>query len=143
MKKNKLKSRKLLWRIFGGISLTAMVFIFQACYGMPMVLYDCYDVRLTGMVKSKTTNLPINGIKITVNEGYNYVFTDENGKFDFYARVSSLDYDEDGVSYTQDKFYIHFLDIDGIENGHFADTAIVINPAHKNEVKIDVELREK
>ena len=141
MKKLELKSRKLLRRIFGCISFTAMVFIFQACYGMPIDRYS--DIKLTGTVKSKTTNLPINGIKITVNEGYNYGFTDENGKFDFYANVPDWNYEKDGVRYTPDKLNIHFLDIDDIQNGHFADTTIIINPAHKNEVKIEVELREK
>ena len=140
MKKIELKSRKLLRRIFGGISLTAMVFIFQACYGMP---YDRYsDVKLTGTVISKTTNLPISGIKVSVNEGYNYEVTNENGKFDFYVGVPKVDYDKDGVHYTPDKLNIHFLDIDGIENGHFADTTIVINPTYKNEVKIDIAMRE-
>ena len=89
MKKIELKSRQLLRKIFNGISLTAVAFIFQACYGVGP---DCYsDVRLTGTVTSKTTNLPIQGIKVTVNdESHNIGITDENGKFDFYAGVSKL-----------------------------------------------------
>ena len=140
MRKVELKSRKLLRKIFGGISLTAMAFIFQACYGPRDA--GLHDVKLTGTVVSKTSSLPINGIKITVNEGYNYGFTDENGKFDFYASVPDRDYDKDGVRYTQDKLNINFLDIDGVQNGHFADTTIIIDPARKSEVKIEVELRE-
>jgi hypothetical protein len=140
MKKVELKSRKLLRNIFGGISLTAMVFIFQACYGTGPDRYS--DVKLTGKVVSKTSNLPINGIKITVNEGYNYGFTDENGKFDFYVSVPDWAYEKDGVNYIPGELNVHFLDIDGVENGHFADTTIIIKPAYKNEVKIDVELRE-
>jgi len=141
MKKVELKTRKLLRKIFGSISLTAMAFIFQACYGPGPDRY--YDVKLTGTVISKTSNLPINGIKISVNEGYNYGFTDENGKFNFYAGVPNWNYERDGVHYTQDILNIHFLDIDGIENGNFADTTIVINAARKNEVRVNIELREK
>ena len=141
MKKIELKTRRLLRKIFGGISLTAMAFIFQACYGPGPDRY--YDVKLTGTVKSKTTNLPINGIKISVNEGYNYGFTDENGNFNFYAGVPDWNYERDGVNYTPDKVNIHFLDIDGTKNGHFADTTIIINRVRQNEVIINVELREK
>jgi len=35
MRKIELKSRKLLRIIFGSLSLTAMAFVFQACYGPP------------------------------------------------------------------------------------------------------------
>ena len=38
MKKIELKSRNLLRTIFGGISFTAMAFVFQACYGTGTVL---------------------------------------------------------------------------------------------------------
>ena len=141
MKKVELKTRKLLRKIFGGISLTAMVFIFQACYGMPPDRHD--DVKLTGTVTSKTTNLPISGIKISVNEGYNYGFTDENGNFNFYAGVPNWNYERDGVKYTPDKLNISFLDVDGAANGNFADTTIIVNRAHQNELIVNVELREK
>jgi len=143
MKKIELKSRKLLRTIFAGISLTAVAFVFQACYGMEPD--DMYDVRLTGTVKSKTTNLPIKGIKVTVNDkGHNFGFTNDEGKFDFYASVPNwYYYGKDSVHYTPDSVRVHFLDIDDIENGHFADTTIIINPAHKDEIKINVELEEK
>ena len=151
MKKIELKYRKLLRKIFGGVSLTAMAFVFQACYG---VYHDeFYDVRLTGTVKSKTTNAPIKGIKITVNEGvnnemsYNYGFTNEKGEFDFYASVPSEDYynikDSVHIIYTPDSVRVQFLDVDGIENDLFEDKTIIIDPAHRNEVKIFVELEEK
>jgi len=141
MNKIELKSRKLLRKIFNGFSLTAAAFVFQACYGMP--LDDFYDVKLTGTVTSKTTNLPIKGIKVSVDKGVNYGFTDKNGKFGFYASVPNWDFERDGVQYTTDKVNIHFLDIDGIENGHFEDKTIIIDPAHNDEVKISVELDEK
>jgi len=141
MKKIELKTRKLLRTIFGAISFTAVAFIFQACYGPGPDNF--YDVKLTGMVVSKTTNLPIKGIKVSVNDRWNHGITDENGKFDFYAEVPVDGYrGGGGVNYTPDSVWVHFCDIDGIENGLFADSTIIINPAHKNEVKINVALRE-
>jgi len=146
MKKIELKWRKLLRAAFGCVSFTAVAFVFQACYGIehPML----YDVKLTGTVVSKTTNLPIKGIKITVNsEVFGMGFTDENGNFDFYASVPSEYYDsrysEDSVHFTHDSVRVHFMDIDGEQNGLFNDTTIIINPAYKDEVKLNVILSEK
>jgi len=149
MRKVELKYRKLLRTLFGCISLTAVAFVFQACYGSWHD--DFYDVKLTGTVKSKTTNAPIKGIKISVNDERfnNCGFTDENGKFEFYATVpNSRDYyhfidSTQIIRYTPDSVYVHFIDYDGIENGLFENKTIIIDPAHKNEVKISVELEEK
>ena len=150
MKKLELKYRKLLRKIFGCVSFTAMAFVFQACYGSREA--STYDVKLTGMVRSETTHLPIKGIKIIVNESSwsnDYGFTDENGQFDFYASVP-LEYNgfyyyysEDGIHYTHDSVYVQFIDIDGAKNGHFADKTLIINPASKDEVKLFVELKDK
>jgi putative lipoprotein (rSAM/lipoprotein system) len=139
MKKIELKSRKLLRTLFGCLSFTAIAFVFQACYGTEP---DCYyDVKFTGTVRSKNTNLPIKGIKIAVNnEKINSGFTDNNGNFAFYASVPNeyCDY-----HFKHDSVKVYFLDIDGIENGSFEDKVIIINPAHNDEVKIHVELEEK
>jgi len=142
MKKIELKSRKLLRAIFGSISLTAIAFVFQACYGPGPD--TSYNVLLTGTVKSKATDLPIKGIKVAVNDDelYNYGVTDEYGKFDFYTSIPDRVYFVDSVRYTPDSVRVSFLDIDGVDNGHFADTTIIINPAHKTTVNIDVKLEE-
>jgi len=147
MRKIELKGRKLLRYLFGCVSFTAVAFVFQACYGVEPPSF--YDVKLTGTVKSKTTNQPIKGIKVAVNneERFGMGYTDENGMFDFYASVPNYaDYDyRDSVPifYTPDSVRVHFLDVDGTQNGLFNDTTIIINPAHKNEVKINVELEDK
>ena len=142
MNKIELKSRKILRKMFNGISLTAVAFIFQACYGPCPGDCDMHcDVKITGRVISKTTNLPVKGIKVFVNEGLNYGFTDEDGKYDFYASIlecfsPNLDCYSKGVN-------INFSDIDGIENGHFANKTINVKPSScRDEVKIDVELDE-
>lgn len=135
--------------MFGCISFTAVAFVFQACYGTMDDRF--YDVRFTGTVRSKTTNLPIKGIKVLVDIGiygyeYNFGMTNEKGEFDFYADVPDghfdYGYSVDSLFYP-DAVMVHFLDIDSLENGWFADDAIMVTPAHKNEVKIFVELEEK
>ena len=132
MKTIELKSRKLLRKIFNGVSITAVAFIFQACYGPPLDR-DC-DLKLTGTVISKTTNLPIPGIKVAVIELGNHEITDENGKFEFYARLPDC-CDQKALS-------IQFLDIDGEENGHFAGKTMIIDPACKREVTVNAVLDE-
>ena len=141
MKKIELKYRKLLRAVFGCISFTAVAFVFQACYGVR----EDYDVRLTGTVRSKTTNLPIKGIKVVVDVyGYDCGFTNEEGKFDFNASVPRWDYYyNDSVRYPSDSIKVQFLDIDSLENDYFEDKTIFIDPARKKEVKIHVELEEK
>ena len=135
MKKIELTSRKLLRKIFGGISLTAVAFTFQACYGTGPD--EHCDMRFTGTVISKTTNLPIQGIKVALNDGIIYGFTDKNGKFDIYAYEMDLNC-EDCIS---GKAKIHFLDVDGADNGHFADLSRdVIYPKCNGEVEMNIEL---
>jgi hypothetical protein len=145
MKKLQLKSRKWLRKVFGCVSFTAVAFTFQACYGTEPDIY--YDVKLTGTVRSESTNLPIKGIKIAVNNGHNnYGISDEKGEFSFYASVPNEDYydyiDSLPVRFSPDSVKVHFLDIDDIENGFFADTTIIINPDYFDEVKIHVLLKE-
>jgi hypothetical protein len=129
-----------------------MAFIFQACYGTGGDLY-APDVRLTGTVKSETTKLPVKGIKITIDgkefsdEGYynnNYGITDKDGNFDFYVYLPYWYYANYNI---QPKVKIQFLDIDGTENGYFADKTITVERKyeykHRYEIKINVELEEK
>ena len=139
MKKIEIKLRKSLRKIFNGISLTAVAFVFQACYGMDRDWQYC-DVKLVGTVTSKTTNLPVKGIKIAVDKGLNYGLTDEEGKFDFYVSVPDGYY---CANCTSNKAIIHFLDIDDNENGHFSDKTIEINLTCNDEISVDVELEEK
>jgi len=142
MKKFEFALRKFLRTIFGCISFTAIAFVFQACYGTGPDRF--YDVRLSGIVKSKATNLPIKGIKVIVNKEHNFGITDRHGKFDFYASVPAMNFDvmysDTLYRYIADSVKVHFQDIDGIENGYFADKTIIINPARKDEVEINVVL---
>ncbi|MCL2434526.1 MAG: hypothetical protein FWD09_00110 [Lentimicrobiaceae bacterium] len=133
----------MLRTIFGCISFTAVAFVFQACYGTPQDM-DFLDVRITGTVKSKTTDLPIEGIKVSIKDlPYDYGLTDTTGVFDFYAYLPNYVHRvNDSVVYKPDSLKIQFLDIDGIENGSFNDTTIYV-PTYRKRIEIHVALEEK
>jgi len=134
MKKIEFKSRKMLRRLFNCFSLTAVAFAFQSCYGMEPDFQ--YDVKLSGTVISGATNEPIKGIKISVVDGLNYSFTDENGNYSFYASIEGYCSDPNGIN-------VQFADIDDVENGHFANKTINVASDCKDEVIINVALDEK
>ena len=69
-------------KIIGGLCLTSIAFMFQACYGTPQDIGQ--DLLIEGQVTSKTSGLPIKGIKVSVEERVQYANTDENGKFSLY-----------------------------------------------------------
>ena len=112
-----------------------MAFVFHACYGMPPD--EGSDVKLSGTVRSKTTNMPIRGVKVSVSEGLNYGFTDENGNFSVYASLINR-----AGALKSDSVCISVLDIDGTENGLFANKTIVIDATNKRVVTFNVELEE-
>jgi hypothetical protein len=139
MKTIELKTRKLLRKIFGSITLAGVAFVFQACYGIEPDgrESDCsFDTRLSGTVLSKTTNLPIKGIRVFIDGSANYGITDENGQFDFYAYIRMCEVSPDNVS-------VMFVDIDGEENGSFVGKNYNIDVIEQDMVKINVELEEK
>ncbi len=145
MKKIELQLRKSLRFLFGCFSFTAIAFIFQACYGIEP---DCsYDIKLTGRVTSKSTNEPIQGIKVRVAHDCAYGITDKNGDFSFYASIFECRgyYEEDEMEEKLEygQTLIYFEDVDNTANGHFSDTTIIVEPAHKDELKINIELMEK
>ncbi|MDR0799538.1 MAG: hypothetical protein LBN18_07265 [Dysgonamonadaceae bacterium] len=141
MKKLSLTTRRWIRGILMGSSLTAIAFVFHACYGTPEDFG--YDIKLTGTVLSKITRQPIKGIK--VSQGENYDITDQNGNFSFYTYIDTdrYYYYEGDHTYCSDSIPVLFSDIDGVENGYFIDKEIIIDPARKDEIKINVELDEK
>jgi len=142
MKKIELKLRKTLRFLFGCFSFTAIAFIFQACYG-PGPDYS-YSIKLTGRVTSKSTNTPIQGIKVRVDQDVAYGITDKNGNFSFYANIQDdRHYNDENEKPEQGLTIIHFCDIDNTANGSFADTAIIVKPAYKDELRVNIKLMEK
>jgi len=100
-------------KIIGGLCLTSIAFVFQACYGTPQDIG--HDLLIEGQVKSKTSGLPIKGIKVSVDQRVQYANTDENGKFSLYM---------DKLQHAK----IKFTDVDSTQNSWFSnkDTLITI-----------------
>jgi hypothetical protein len=120
MKKTKGIARKTLRSMYAGLGLTAAALVFQACYGTPQT--EGMDVLIQGVVKSKTTNRPVKGIKVSVKGLYQYELTDADGRFEFYV--------------PQEKTCIMQLDdIDGVNNGSYISTEIHIDLA-KNKIDL-------
>lgn len=83
MKKLAEKKNYFLRKLFGALSLTSALFVFQACYGTPQDFGQ--DVVLEGLVTSKNTQLPLSGVKVSIADSPQYEITDENGHFKIYT----------------------------------------------------------
>lgn len=118
--------KKWIRKLIGGLSFTSALFIFQACYGTPQDFG--LDLLVEGQVKSKTSGLPIKGIKVSVADNMQYEMTDENGRFSFYTAML------DGLK-------IQFEDIDLEQNGLYIDKDTVLNN-ESDRVFLDILLEE-
>ncbi|MBO7617745.1 MAG: hypothetical protein J6T22_11115 [Bacteroidales bacterium] len=74
-----MKIYKWLRGLMKASALTTVMFIMQACYGVP----NAYEVRMSGVVVDKTTGLPLKGIEYII-DGHTWGCTDENGQFDIW-----------------------------------------------------------
>lgn len=119
--------RNWIRKIIGGLSLTSAMFIFQACYGTPQDFG--LDLLVEGQVKSKTSGLPIKGIKVSVADNMQYEITNEEGKFSFYTEMI------EGLT-------LQFQDVDSIQNGLYVDKDTVLNEISE-KVYMDILLEEK
>jgi hypothetical protein len=117
----------LLRKILGGLSLTSALFMFQACYGTGPDYKP--DILIEGRVTSARTGDPIKGIKISNADGYQYQFSDPDGKFSFYTDP-----------YSNKKF--HFEDVDSTENGSFLSRDTVPEFI-SNYAYLEISLEEK
>lgn len=116
-------------KIYGGICLTSIAFVFQACYGTPQDFGN--DLLLSGQVNSKKTGLPIKGIKVSVVDGIQYVPTDDAGKFSFFIGKA-------------ESVKLKFEDTDADLNGAFQtkDTLLTTSKG-EDEVYLTIELEDK
>jgi len=119
--------RNWLRNIIGGLSFTSALFIFQACYGTMQDISN--DLLIEGQVKSKTSGLPVKGIKVSVVENRQYIITDENGRFSFYTMFS-------------DTLKIGFENIDPLQDGGFLKKDTVLTNI-ENSVFLNIILEEK
>ncbi len=122
--------RNTLRKIFGFLSFSAALFIFEACYGMPADYME-NTILLKGTVKSKNTGQPAKGIDVwTQGETVILGSSDENGEFS--AEI-----------WAYDCIDLAFIDPDSLTNKLFAskDTTISFSP-EADTVQIEVLLDE-
>ena len=109
------RGRKILSRLFRGISVLAVSLLLPACYnnvippdepamyGMPPP-HENEQTTIRGKVQSKKTGEPIFGIKVSI-EGTNYsARTDEDGYFNLWVRIQNV-------------YKLKLEDVDGPYNG--------------------------
>jgi len=75
--------RKILRILFGTLSFSTALFVFQACYGTNKDFGR--DVLIKGCVKSKVTDKPLAGIKISISNMPQFVYTDSLGQFEMFS----------------------------------------------------------
>ncbi len=120
-------NRKWIKTIIGGLSFATAVFVFQACYGTPQDFGD--DYLIEGQVKSKTTDLPIKGIKVSVADNLQYQMTDTEGRFSFYTDM-------------KDNIKVMFQDIDSTLNGQYLAKDTVLSTIQQTGF-LDIKLDDK
>jgi hypothetical protein len=121
------KKRRFFRALFGTLSFTSAMFIFQACYGTPRDFGQ--DVMIEGIVKAKKTNMPIMGIKVSIENQPQYEFSDSSGKFKIYTSLASA-------------YKLTFSDIDAVKNGDFLSKDTVIQVI-KDSVYLNIVMNEK
>jgi hypothetical protein len=130
-KKLSERKRKILRRVYGALSLSSTLFVFQACYGMP---HDYgQDLYIAGVVKSTTTNLPISGIKVSIANQPQYEVTDSTGSFKMYTSTGN----EESV-YCR----VIFQDIDSIQHGEFLTKDTIVKLSDES-IFLNVSLDDK
>jgi len=113
--------------ILKGLSITSVAFVVQACYGTGSMYLDNQSL-IHGKVTAKSTGLPIEGIKVTVNNYGQYTFTNSKGDFAFY------------VEKTEDRMKLLFEDKDLSEHGNFVSKDTTLTDAYYGayvEMKLD------
>lgn len=110
-KKIQLKKQQLLRAIFGSFTATALMFVFQACYGMPN---EDFLLCIHGQVISEKTGAPIPNIEVQSNANGTIVRTDAQGQFDIDVPF-------------QEQLGLTFRDIDQAANGQYATLDTVLN----------------
>ena len=130
MKKLSEKGRKVLRMVYRCLGVTAVSFIFQACYGMPTNEPGDDDIMLRGTVLNKKTYKPIPGISVWVKD-INRGLTGYDGTFTIRVPIQDI----------QDNYTFVFSDIDGPDNGSFQGITMNV-PAEELYSQIIVPMEE-
>lgn len=82
IQKIKDKKQQLIRFLFGSFSATALMFVFQACYGMPQnPVPPDEDVVIMGTITDMATGQPVEGLSVIIPELGIDATTDSTGVF--------------------------------------------------------------
>ena len=118
MNKLRQKKQQILRFLFGSFSATALMFTFQACYGMP----SQYEFPMEGTVVSESTEEPVPEIRVIAERNgivnaEKMVNTDDEGHF-----MLQLNIFKGG-----DSVNIHLRDVDSVDNGQYSNLDTVLS----------------
>lgn len=87
-----MKAYKWFRRVLIASSFTTLMFIMQACYGVPEP-YDYEEITISGIVVDKDTQEPLKGVQVNCSCDNN-AYSNENGEFSFscYSEYDDTDY---------------------------------------------------
>ena len=122
-----LFKRKFFTNLFRIFSLSGVLFVFQACYGVEQDFYS--DTMLEGTVISSVTNEPIVGIEVSINNSPP-VYTNNNGVFIIYSVLS-------------EEYPLTLKDVDGNSNGSYENKDITIKSNSSDYMSFEIILEEK
>ena len=114
-----MKIYKWLRGLMKASVLTTVMFIMQACYGVP----NAYQYEMSGVVIDKTTGLPLKDIEYQI-DGQTRGYTDETGSFEIF------EYDE-----TPTDHQLRFVD----SVGHYRTFDTLIQDFYSYDLKIKLE----
>ena len=119
--------KKWIRGLVGGLSFSSALFVFQACYG---TMQDFgMDTLVEGLVTSKSSGLPIEGIKVSIPENMQYTYTDNEGRFGMYTRMI-------------DSLGITCEDVDSIQNGLYVNKDTLFTNV-EDDMFLNIELEQK
>lgn len=128
MKNKVLKLKKsLIQKIIGLFSLTALVFVFEACYGTPQDFGE--DVEISGMVKSAKTGEAVQGIKVELKNQDYFLVTGQDGSFSFFTSPG------------QD-YYLSFTDDDQNSSGSYTGKDTIVKNKDGDLLNLEILLNE-
>lgn len=84
---------------------------------------------IEGLVLSSANQEPIQGIKVSIDNTQQYIYSDEDGKFNLLTEKDS-------------QYVVHFRDLDYKENGLFLDQDTVIK-SNDNQVYLEIMMIER
>ncbi len=128
----KTKKQQVLRFLFGSFSATAIMFTFQACYGMP----PAQNVYIRGTVVDAGTGEPVEGLMVGLPQYGLTDTTDANGAFD---------YPENQYIIRGEIVDLQVTDIDSTENGLYEQLNVtttveeLASPLRLEVMKVDEE----